>query len=290
MSHQATFAEALRNAAERLRAAGIDSADWDARMLLAHVLGVGHMDIPLGAQATDIEEFDGLIARRVEREPLQHIMGTAAFGPLDLEVGPGVFIPRPETESLADWAVNYLQKNHPRHREEPPVVVDLCTGSGALAAYISYYRPDARIIAVELSDASLAFTHRNLAGASVEIVQADVTSPGLLEKLSAVVGKVDLVVTNPPYVPEEPDLAPEVYFDPHDAVFSGDDGMDTIRAMMPNIVALLRPGARVGIEHDDTTSVAVQETAREAGLVNVSPLNDLGGTARFVLGEAPSGS
>src|SRR5699024_8358598 len=118
-----TFAEALRNAAQRLRAAGIDSADWDARMLLAHVLGVGHMDIPLGAQATDIEEFDGLIARRVEREPLQHIMGTAAFGPLDLEVGPGVFSPRPETERLADWALNYLHKSHPRHREEPPVVV-----------------------------------------------------------------------------------------------------------------------------------------------------------------------
>ena len=294
MSHKATFDEALRIAAGRLRAVGVDSAEWDARMLLAHVLNVGHMDIPLSQEATHSEQFDALIDRRAQREPLQHIIGTAPFGPLDLEVGPGVFIPRPETETLADWAVNYLNKHFPRAKiadagdSLAPVVVDLCTGSGALAAYIAHYRPDVQVFAVELSDASLQFTKRNLAGTSVQIIQADVTSVELLNKLAAVVGKVDLVVTNPPYVPEDPNLAPEVYHDPHDAVFSGAEGMDTINAMLPNILKLLKPGGAVGIEHDDSTSELVQQAANQAGLVNVSPLKDLGGTARFVLATAPS--
>lgn len=294
MSHKATFDEALRIAAGRLRAVGVDSAEWDARMLLAHVLNVGHMDIPLSQEATHTEQFDALIDRRAQREPLQHIIGTAPFGPLDLEVGPGVFIPRPETETLADWAVNYLNQHFPRAmfvgagESLAPVVVDLCTGSGALAAYIAHYRPDAQVFAVELSDASLPFTQRNLAGTSVQIIQADVTGVELLNKLEAVVGKVDLVVTNPPYVPEDPNLAPEVYHDPHDAVFSGVEGMDTINAMVPNILKLLKPGGAVGIEHDDTTSDLVQRAASQAGLVNVSPLKDLGGTARFVLATAPS--
>lgn len=294
MSHKATFDEALRIAAGRLRAVGVDSAEWDARMLLAHVLNVGHMDIPLSQEATHAEQFDALIGRRAQREPLQHIIGTAPFGPLDLEVGPGVFIPRPETETLADWAVNYLNQNFPRAKfagageSLAPAVVDLCTGSGALAAYIAHYRPDVQVCAVELSDASLPFTQRNLAGTSVEIIQADVTGVELLNKLEAVVGKVDLVVTNPPYVPEDPNLAPEVYHDPHDAVFSGVEGMDTINAMLPNILKLLKPGGAVGIEHDDTTSDLVQRAASQAGLVNVSPLKDLGGTSRFVLATAPS--
>jgi release factor glutamine methyltransferase len=252
------------------------------------------MDIPLSQEATHGEQFDALIDRRAQREPLQHIIGTAPFGPLDLEVGPGVFIPRPETATLADLAVNYLNQHFPRAmfvgagESLAPVVVDLCTGSGALAAYIAHYRPDVQVFAVELSDASLPYTQRNLAGTSVQIIQADVTSVELLNKLGAVVGKVELVVTNPPYVPEDPNLAPEVYHDPHDAVFSGVEGMDTINAMLPNILKLLKPGGAVGIEHDDTTSDLVQRAASQAGLVNVSPLKDLGGTSRFVLATAPS--
>lgn len=278
-----TFDKALRTFAERLRSSGIDSAEWDARMLMAHVLGVGHMDIPLNAEATHVEEIDALIARRMNREPLQYIMGTAPFGPLDLSVGPGVFIPRPETETLADWAVNFLNKQHPKGAKHAPIVVDLCSGSGALAAYIAHYRPDATVFAAELSDSALPFTRSNLAGSNVNVVQADVTAPELLDMLADVTGAIDLIVTNPPYVPEDPNLAPEVYFDPHEAVFSGDDGMQTIDAMLPNIVTLLKPGGMVGVEHDDSTSDAVQQAALDAGLVNVQPLKDLGGTARFVL-------
>src|SRR5699024_2434321 len=287
MSQKATFEKALRIAAERLRASGIDSAMWDARMVLAHVLKVGHMDIPLQKEAGDLEEFDALIARRAQREPLQHIVGTAPFGPLDLEVGEGVFIPRPETEMLADWAVNHLSRHHGRGVQPAPVVVDLCTGSGSLAAYIAHYRPDAHIVAVELSDATLPFTSRNLAGTSVAIKQADVTSEKLLKVLSDLVGKVDLLVTNPPYVPEDPHLDLVVYFVLFDAVSSGDDRMDSIKAMLPNDLAFLKVHGAVCIEHDDSPFNAVQQAAREAVLVNVSPLKDLGSTARSVLPHAP---
>src|SRR5699024_7327817 len=144
-------------------------------------------------------------------------------GPLELEVEDGVFIGRPETVTLAEWAVQYRRRGVPRGQHTAAVVVDLCSGSGALAARLAAYRPAGHIFAVELSDAALPVTTRNLAGTGVEIKQADVTSEDLLTALSTVVGKVDVVVTNPPYVPEDPNLSPEVYFDPHDAVFSGVD-------------------------------------------------------------------
>ncbi|OFK91315.1 protein-(glutamine-N5) methyltransferase, release factor-specific [Corynebacterium sp. HMSC068H04] len=291
-----TYREALRDATERLRAAGVPSPEWDARLLAAHLIHCGHMDIPLDEQP--IPGFDvaygALVGRREAREPLQHILGVAWFGPLELEVGPGVFIPRPETEVLADWGVKFLTKfNSLESKEfnssESPRVVDLCAGSGALALYVAHYVPQAEVWAVELADASLAYTRRNAATAAhggagtVHVVQGDVTEADLLPELH---GTVDLVLTNPPYVPETPDLEPEVYQDPHEAVFGGVDGMETINAMIPTIAALLRPGGRVGIEHDDDTSQQVQEALRaHGGFSHIEVLKDLTGTARFVTAQ-----
>ncbi|OFL61254.1 protein-(glutamine-N5) methyltransferase, release factor-specific [Corynebacterium sp. HMSC065D07] len=291
-----TYREALRDATERLRAAGVPSPEWDARLLAAHLIHCGHMDIPLDEQP--IPGFDvaygALVGRREAREPLQHILGVAWFGPLELEVGPGVFIPRPETEVLADWGVKFLRKlNSSGSKEfnslESPRVVDLCAGSGALALYVAHYVPQAEVWAVELADASLAYTRRNAATAvhggagTVHVVQGDVTEADLLPELH---GSVDLVLTNPPYVPETPDLEPEVYQDPHEAVFGGVDGMETINAMIPTIAALLRPGGRVGIEHDDDTSELVQEALRaHGGFSHIEVLKDLTGTARFVTAQ-----
>ena len=286
-----TYQEALRDAAERLRAAGVPSPEWDARLLAAHLIHTGHMDIPLHQEPMpgfDVA-FDALVTRREAREPLQHILGMAWFGPLELEVGPGVFIPRPETEVLADWGVRLLQDSPageaPTGRHDFRVV-DLCAGSGALALYVAHYVPQAQVWAVELSDAALGYLSRNaqrcgaLGGGQVDVVQRDVTHPGTLADLD---GTVDLVLSNPPYVPETPDLEPEVYHDPHEAVFGGPDGMVTINAMIPTIARLLRPGGRVGIEHDDATSDAVQRALMEhGGFEEVAPLQDLTGTARFV--------
>ncbi|MHC2546896.1 peptide chain release factor N(5)-glutamine methyltransferase [Corynebacterium hesseae] len=290
------YREALRDATERLRAAGVPSPEWDARLLAAHLIHCGHMDIPLDEQP--IPGFDvaygALVGRREAREPLQHILGVAWFGPLELEVGPGVFIPRPETEVLADWGVKFLKKfNSSGSKEfnslESPRVVDLCAGSGALGLYVAHYVPQAEVWAVELADASLAYTRRNAATAArggagtINVVQGDVTEADLLPELH---GSVDLVLTNPPYVPETPDLEPEVYQDPHEAVFGGVDGMETINAMIPTIAALLRPGGRVGIEHDDDTSQQVQEALRaHGGFSHIEVLKDLTGTARFVTAQ-----
>lgn len=298
-----TYREALRDATERLRAAGVPSPEWDARLLAAHLIHCGHMDIPLDEQP--IPGFDvaygALVGRREAREPLQHILGVAWFGPLELEVGPGVFIPRPETEVLADWGVKSLKRSNSSGSKElnsygtkefnsqPPRVVDLCAGSGALGLYVAHYVPQAEVWAVELADASLAYTRRNAATAvhggagTVHVVQGDVTEADLLPELH---GSVDLVLTNPPYVPETPDLEPEVYQDPHEAVFGGVDGMETITAMIPTIAALLRPGGRVGIEHDDDTSQQVQEALRaHGGFSHIEVLKDLTGTARFVTAQ-----
>ncbi|MFG6302825.1 peptide chain release factor N(5)-glutamine methyltransferase [Corynebacterium sp. HMSC059E07] len=298
-----TYREALRDATERLRAAGVPSPEWDARLLAAHLIHCGHMDIPLDEQP--IPGFDvaygALVGRREAREPLQHILGVAWFGPLELEVGPGVFIPRPETEVLADWGVKSLKRSNSSGSKElnsygtkefnsqSPRVVDLCAGSGALALYVAHYVPQAEVWAVELADASLAYTRRNAATAvhggagTVHVVQGDVTEADLLSELH---GTVDLVLTNPPYVPETPDLEPEVYQDPHEAVFGGVDGMETINAMIPTIAALLRPGGRVGIEHDDDTSQQVQVALRaHGGFSHIEVLKDLTGTARFVTAQ-----
>lgn len=262
--------EALIDATQRLSAAGVASPEFDARAIAAHLTGDHHLMLDRRGAVPD--DFWELIARREAREPLQHIVGSAAFGHLDVEVGPGVFIPRPETEILADWAVRTLKAAG----DPAPTVVDLCTGSGVLAQYIASFFPRATVLAVEKQGPALDYAQRN--APDVTVLRGDVCQPILGEHY----GTVDLVVSNPPYVPRTPGLEPEVYADPDDAVFGGDDGMDVIRAMTPLVCALLAPGGRVGIEHDDSTSEAVQRLLSDAGLIDVAPLADLTGRMRFV--------
>lgn len=268
--------QAINDAVTRLRAAGVPSPEVDARLIAAHLLDVGPMELFRHAGSPVPEGFDDAVARRTRREPLQHILGTAPFGPLDLAVGPGVFIPRPETEVLADWGVRRLRG------VTAPRVVDLCTGTGALALYIADARADAEVTAVEKQDAACTWARRNIAAFApgVRLVQGDATDPGLLPEWH---GTCDLVLTNPPYVPETDDLDPEVYVDPPEAVFAGADGMSVIDRMLPLIHALLKGGGVVGIEHDDATSELVQATVRaHGGFSEPEILQDLAGRARFV--------
>lgn len=268
--------QAIEAAASRLAAAGVASPRIDAELLAAHVAGVDRSRLMFTDDPGEGFEqaFDELVAARSRRIPLQHLIGTAPFGPLTLAVGPGVFVPRPETESLLEWAcAQSLPSN--------PLIVDLCTGSGALALALAAHRPDSRVVAFENSPAALQFARRNAAGTRVEIVDADVTTAGLLPEFD---GRVDLLVSNPPYIPEAAVLEPEVAeHDPAAALFGGPDGMAVIRPIVTLAARWLRDGAPCAVEHDDTTSeLAVEAFDRDGHFTDVTARRDLAGRPRFV--------
>ena len=248
----------LANAADRLRAGGVASPEHDAAELLAHVLGTTRPQLALvdEVEAADTEAYETLIARRAAREPLQHLTGVAYFRHVELAVGPGVFVPRPETELLAGWAieeasavVSRLVAGAPRTSTTGAVVVDLCTGSGAIAKAIKDEVPGADVHAVELSEDAYPWAERNLAGTGVDLRQGDMATA-----FDDLLGTVDVVVCNPPYIPLEAweSVAAEARdHDPHLALFSGQDGLDAIRVLERRAAELLRPGGVVGFEHAD---------------------------------------
>lgn len=267
---------AIDSAAAQLAEAGIDSARYDAEELAAHLAGTPRGRLALLESPGD--EFFGryrdVVAARSRRVPLQHLTGTAAFGPVTLAVGPGVFIPRPETEALLAWATT-------QPLGDRPVIVDLCTGSGALAVALAHHRPAARVIGIDDSDEALAYARRNAEGTAVELVRADVTTPGLLPELD---GRVDLVVANPPYVPDGSAVEAEVaQHDPPHAVFGGPDGMAVIPAVVRLAGRWLRPGGLFAVEHDDTTSPQTVEMIGSTGFFEeIKSRQDLAGRPRFV--------
>jgi release factor glutamine methyltransferase len=267
---------AIDSAAAQLAEAGIDSARYDAEELAAHLVGAERGRLTLLESPGD--EFFGryrdIVAARSRRVPLQHLTGTAAFGPVLLHVGPGVFIPRPETEAILAWAT--AQQLAARS-----LIVDLCTGSGALAVALSRHRPAARIIGIDDSDAALEYARRNVAGTGVELVHADACRPGLLPELDR---RADLVVANPPYVPDDIALEPEVaQHDPPHAVFGGVDGMAVVAAVVRLAGRWLRPGGLFAVEHDDTTSSQTVELVKGTGLFeDIEARRDLAGRPRFV--------
>ena len=267
--------QAIDAAAAALTKAGVGSPRADAELLAAHAAGVDRGRLPLvEARPGFFERYGALIAQRIERKPLQHIVGTAAFGPVTVHVGPGVFIPRPETEAMLEWAVA-------QPLSQDPVIVDLCTGTGALAFALSKNWPEARVIAVDDSDLALEYARRNLADTDVELTRADVTEPGLLPELD---GRVDLLVANPPYIPDGAVLEPEVAeHDPPHALFGGPDGMAVIDSITSLSARWLQPGGRCAVEHDDTTSARTVEAFTRAGRFDdVTPRHDLAGRPRFV--------
>ena len=247
----------VAGAARALAGAGVEAPRVEAELLAAYVLDVprGRLALADGFTAEQRDRFDALVRRRIAREPLQHLTGSAGFRHLELAVGPGVFVPRPETELLAGWGLAAGR------RRESPLVVDLCSGSGAIALSVAQELPGARVVAVERSPAALAWLRRNAAGRAaagdtpVEVVAADVTDPELLADL---IGRVDVLLCNPPYVPRSVVVPPEVAaHDPDEAVFGGADGLAVIRPVVARAAELLRPGGVLGIEHDDTHGAVV---------------------------------
>ncbi|HLV58506.1 MAG TPA: peptide chain release factor N(5)-glutamine methyltransferase [Natronosporangium sp.] len=271
----------LAAAARRLEAAGVPSPRTDAELLAAHVLGVPRGQLAMAGPLTGSRwrRFTRLVAARCRRVPLQHLTGTAAFGHLELAVGPGVFVPRPETELLAEWAV----------ARDGAVIVDLCSGSGALALEIAHELPRATVYAVERSPAALRWLRRNAAARAaagdrpVRVVAGDARDPAVLAELD---GTVDLVVCNPPYVPAATAVAPEVRSDPPEAVFGGADGLAVIVPVIDRAARLLRPGGWFGVEHDDSHGRAVPELLRRDGRFHrVSDHRDLAGRPRYATAQ-----
>lgn len=272
--------DALREAIHRLSVVGVASPDVDARQIAAHLLGIAPLAVPLHGEDPVPRGFAALIERRIARQPLQYILGTAPFGPLDLAVGEGVFIPRPETELLADDAARFLCS-------EPgtPLAVDLCTGSGAIAFYLKNACSRARVIAVEKEEPALAWARKNaeLLKLPVEIVAGDVTTEAAVIPWRA---RAKVVTCNPPYVPESSLVDPEVYADPHEAVFGGSDGMALIPRILLTAASLLAPGGRLYLEHDETTAEAVRNAARTVPeLDNARTVSDLAGRPRFLYAQ-----
>lgn len=266
----------IEHAAATLAEVGVQSARAEAEELAAHAAGTSrgmltHLDT---VDDEFVSRYAKLVAERSRRIPLQYIIGTAAFGPVHLHVGPGVFIPRPETESVLDWASRVSLTSD-------PLIVDLCTGSGALAVALARHRPSARVIAIDNSAAALDYACRNVAGTQVELHEGDVADSGLMPELN---NQVDLIVANPPYLPEGAELEPEVAaHDPHQALFGGGDGMAIIGPIVELAARWLRTGGLIAVEHDDSASTATVELFARAGVFDqITPRKDLVGRFRFV--------
>jgi release factor glutamine methyltransferase len=267
--------QAIDEAADELADAGVDSARVDAELLAAHVAGIdrGRLRFHDPADAF-FDSYRVVVEARSRRIPLQHLTATAAFGPVVLEVGPGVFIPRPETESLLEWA---LAQRLP----ESALIVDLCTGSGALALALADARPSAHVVAVDDSAEAVEYARRNCAGRAVDLIEADVTDIGLLGDRD---GTVDLVVANPPYIPDGATLEPEVAeHEPAHALFGGPDGMRVIGPIIALAARLLHAGGVTAVEHDDETAAQTVDLFEATGsFTDVTSRADLTGRPRFV--------
>ncbi len=253
----------------------------DAEALAAFVLGVDRADLIRPGVLGRLDEqecaqgYAALVARRAAREPLQHLTGHASFRHLDLAVGPGVFVPRPETEVMVDACLQALTG------VPEPLVVDLCTGSGAIALSIATELPGARVHAVELDPGAHAWAERNLAASAVELHLADAAAA-----LAELDGTVDLVVSNPPYIPLTAWEHVETEARDHDpslALWGGQDGLDVVRVIERSAARLLRRGGTVAMEHSDRQGETVPEVFRKTGAwVAVKDMRDLAGRDRFV--------
>ena len=283
--------------------AQVPSPRVDAELLAAHLLYDGsrsrlqHAAL-MGERLTpeQVAEYEALVARRACREPLQHITGSAPFYRLELSVGPGVFVPRPETELLVEEALKVLNARAKSASGTDSAtgtasatgqlrIVDLCTGSGAIAAAIKSELPNAQVFAVELSEDAIPYTRKNLEPLGVHLVQGDA-----LTALPELAGTFDAVLSNPPYippanVPADPEAA---LHDPDMALYGGgEDGMQMPSAIAARAFELLSPGGLFIMEHDDTQEEAVAELLARIGFESCYPVRDLNNRPRHSVGYKP---
>jgi release factor glutamine methyltransferase len=275
----------ITEATARLQDAGVLSPVHDAEALAAHVLDVPRLLVRSASMTEQqVREYQELVARRANRVPLQHLVGRVAFRRVELSVGPGVFVPRPETEVVVGEALRALEQA--REASSQPIVADLCTGSGAIAAALADEAPWAQVHAVELDDDALVWATRNLAGSGVDLRHGD-----MAHELSDLDGRVDVVVSNPPYIPLEAWESVSVEGRDHDpplALWAGDDGLDLLRVLERTAHRLLRPGGAVVAEHADEQGESAPAVFSSTGRwVEVRDHRDLARRNRFVTARKP---
>ncbi|OUZ11254.1 protein-(glutamine-N5) methyltransferase, release factor-specific [Aeromicrobium sp. PE09-221] len=270
----------LERAERKLVEAGVASPRTDAELLMSYVTGVPRALLLVSARLDEVQRrsYLELVEARARRVPLQHLTGSAPFRYVELEVGPGVFVPRPETELLAGWAVEQASAM------EDPVVVDLCTGSGAIALSLVHEVPRSRVHAVELDERAFGWAQRNLDGTGVDLRHGD-----MADAFEELTGQVDVVVSNPPYIPLEAweSVSAEVRdHDPALALWSGDDGLDAMRVLERTAWRLLKSGGVVGAEHADVQGISAPQVF--AGRwSDVQDHRDLAERPRFVTARKP---
>lgn len=259
----------------------------EAQRLLAHVLG-----LPAGqARAwlithdrdtvapADLAAYEALVARFLDGEPMGYLLGEQEFHGLPLQVGPGVLVPRPDTETLVDWALDCLQG------QASPRVADLGTGSGAIALAIAARHPGAQVVAVDLSDAALATARANAQrlGLGVSFRQG-----AWWQALAPGDGPFDLVASNPPYIREDDPHLAALHHEPRSALVSGPDGLDDIRAIIAGAPAWLAPDGWLLLEHGWDQAAAVARLMTAAGWREVGHRQDLAGHLRCTGGRRPA--
>lgn len=294
----------LREGTAQLSAAGVPNPAVDAELILGHHLGVSRgrvqalavLDEPVPADTA--AAVRGTLDRRAAREPLQHLTGRAPFRELELRVGPGVFVPRPETEGVVQHAIDALAADP----AAAPLAVDLCTGSGAIALAMATEVPGARVFAVEKSPEAHAWAARNVAALApgrVELLLGPLEAlaggaPGpegdaVRAALEPLLGRVSVVISNPPYVPDAAiPRDPEVrLFDPALALYGGPDGLDIVRTISRVALGLLRPGGAIVLEHGEEQGAAIRALLAADGWLAAETRPDLSGRDRATLARTP---
>ncbi len=277
-----TIRDLRASAVAELAAAGVPDPEVDAELLIGHVLGLGRGEVQAriamdaGVGEDEVAAVQTLVARRAAREPLQHITGRAPFRNLELAVGPGVFVPRPETEQVAQLAIDALLAA----AEPAPVAVDLGTGSGAIAIALATEVAHARVFAIELSPEAHAWAERNVAASganNLELVLGD-----LADAFPELDGRAAVVISNPPYVPTDAlPRDPEVrLFDPATALYGGEDGLDVVHTVSRTALRLLHPGGTLVIEHGELQGADIRDLLTRDGWRTAATHPDLLGRDR----------
>jgi len=272
----------MLRSAEYLASKGIENARLDAEHMLAHALGLGRLDMYLQherpMEAAELDRFRPLLKRRAQREPLQYILGRQGFRELDVEVGPGVLIPRPETEQLVEVVLEWAR------RRDGLDVLDVGVGSGAIVLSLLTEGPFARGLGIDVSAKALEYARRNRDASGLES-RLELREGRLFEPLGAG-ERFDVVVANPPYVEEKgrDELQAEVAdWEPEEALFAGQDGLDVLRELVPAAAPALRSGGLLALEVGDGQAERVVELVAGAGAYRETQVHkDLAGRDRIV--------